>query len=159
MSSKLNIDELDLKIIDEMMHDASQSYADLGKKLFVSGGTIHVRMKKLQDAGIALGNTLNVNIKAMGYEVTAFVGVYLEKSSLYDTVAEEMKKIPEITRLNYITGQYSMFIEIVCKDIQELRFVLHDELQKIKGIERTDTFISLQESINRKVHVASALES
>ncbi|MFZ8528574.1 Lrp/AsnC ligand binding domain-containing protein, partial [Staphylococcus aureus] len=64
------------------------------------------------------------------------------------------KKIQQIVRLNYTTGNYSMFIEIVCKDIQEMRFVLHDELQKIKGIERTETFISLEESINRNVVVA-----
>ena len=64
-----------------------------------------------------------------------------------------MKKIPQIVRLNYTTGNYSMFAEIVCKDIQELRYVLHDELQKIKGIERTETFISLEESLDRNVVV------
>ena len=82
-----------------------------------------------------------------------YIGVYLEKSSLYDTVAKELKKIPQIVRLNYTTGNYSMFAEIVCKDIQELRYVLHDELQKIKGIERTETFISLEESLDRNVVV------
>ena len=49
--------------------------------------------------------------------------------------------MPEIVRLNYTTGSYSMFAEIICKDISSLRRVLHDELQKIKGIERTETFI------------------
>ncbi len=66
---------------------------------------------------------------------------------------KELKKIPEIVRLNYTTGNYSMFAEIVCKNIQQLRFVLHDELQKIKGIERTETFISLEESFARNVMV------
>jgi Lrp/AsnC family transcriptional regulator for asnA, asnC and gidA len=73
---------------------------------------------------------------------------------LYDVVAEELKKIPEIIRLNYITGNYSMFLEIVCRDINQLRFVLHDELQKIKGIDRTETFISLEEGFRRNVPVA-----
>ena len=77
---------------------------------------------------------MNVDLKQLGYDITAFVGIYLEKSSLYDTVAKELMKIPEIIRLNYITGNYSMFIEVVCKDITQLRFVLHDELQKIKGL-------------------------
>ncbi len=72
---------------------------------------------------------------------------------MYDTVAKELRKIPEIVRLNYTTGNYSMFAEIVCKDIHQLRFVLHDELQKIKGIERTETFISLEESFCRDVLV------
>jgi Lrp/AsnC family transcriptional regulator for asnA, asnC and gidA len=72
---------------------------------------------------------------------------------LYDQVAKELQKIPEIIRVNYTTGNYSMFAEIVCKDINQLKFVLHDELQKIKGIERTETFISLEESFKRNVEV------
>jgi Lrp/AsnC family transcriptional regulator, regulator for asnA, asnC and gidA len=153
MAVKLNLDKLDLQIISAMMDDAQISYADLGKKLFVSGGTIHVRIKKLQELGIVKGTRLNVDIKMLGYDMTAFIGVYLEKSSLYDNVAKELQKIPEIVRLNYTTGNYSMFIEVVCKDINELRYVLHDALQKIKGIERTETFISLEESFNRNVQV------
>ena len=154
MSTKLNLDKLDLQIISAMMDDAGISYADLGKNLSVSGGTIHVRIKKLQESGIVKGTRLNVELKELGYDITAFVGIYLEKSSLYDTVAKELKRIPEIVRLNYTTGNYSMFIEIVCRDIAQLRHVLHDELQKIKGIERTETLISLKEGFNRNVQVA-----
>ena len=154
MSVKLNLDKLDYQIIQEMMEDAEISYADLGKKLFVSGGTIHVRIKKLEELKIVKGKKLSVDLKALGYDVIAFIGIYLEKSSLYDSVAKELKKVQQIVRLNYTTGNYSMFAEIVCKDIQELRFVLHDELQKIKGIERTETFISLEESLVRNVVVA-----
>lgn len=153
MSTKLNLDKLDLQIIQEMVENAEISYAELGKKLFVSGGTIHVRIKKLQESGIVKGTRLAVDLKLLGYDVIAFIGIYLEKSSLYDTVAKELRKIPEIVRLNYTTGNYSMFAEIACRDINKLRFVLHDELQKIRGIERTETFISLEESFNRNVQV------
>ena len=104
MAGKLNLDKLDLQIIHAMMEDAGISYADLGKKLFVSGGTIHVRIKKLQEMGIVKGTKLNVDLKLLGYDITAFVGIFLEKSSLYDVVAEDLKKIPEIIRLNYTTG-------------------------------------------------------
>ncbi len=151
MANKLNFDKLDSQIINVMMNDAEISYAELGKKLFVSAGTIHVRIKKLQELNIITGTRMTINTKLLGYDCTAFVGIYLEKSSLYDTVATELEKIPEIVRLNYITGNYSMFIEIICTDISQLRKVLHDDLQNIKGIERTETFISLQEGFNRKV--------
>lgn len=153
MSAKLNLDKLDLQIIQAMMEDAEISYADLGKKLFVSGGTIHVRIKKLEEQKVVKGKKLSVDLKLLGYDVIAFIGIYLEKSSLYDSVARELRKIPQIVRLNYTTGNYSMFAEIVCKDILQLRFVLHDELQKIKGIERTETFISLEESFSRHIEV------
>ena len=153
MASKLNLDKLDLQIIHHMMENAEISYADLGKKLFVSGGTIHVRIKKLQEAGVVKGTRLKADLKQLGYDVIAFIGIYLKESSLYDTVAKDLQKIPEIVRLNYTTGNYSMFAEIVCKDIAELRHVLHDELQKVKGIERTETLISLEESLNRSVKI------
>ena len=153
MAAKFNIDKLDLQIIQEMLENADTPYAELGKKLFVSGGTIHVRIKKLEEFGIVKGKRLKVNLKKLGYDITAFVGIFLEKSSMYDQVAKELEKIPEIVRLNYTTGNYSMYIEVVCKDINQLKMVLHDGLQKIKGIERTETLISLTESFNRNVRV------
>ena len=157
INPKLNIDKsidkLDLQIIQAMMQDAEASYADLGKQFFVSGGTIHVRIKKLEELGIVQGKRLAVDLKVLGYDIIAFIGLYLEKSSLYDTVALALKNIPQVVRVNYTTGNYSMFVEIVCKDIQQLRFVLHDELQKIKGIERTETLISLEESFSRNVKI------
>lgn len=156
MATKLNLDKLDLQIIHEMLKNADISYAELGKKLYVSGGTIHVRIKKLEEYKIVKGKQLDVDLKLLGYDITAFVGIYLEKSSLYDNVAKELEAIPEIIRLSYITGNYSMFLEIVCKDINQLRAVLHDELQKIKGIERTETFISLEDGFCRNVQVAPA---
>ena len=155
MAAQLNIDKLDLQIIQAMMLNADVSYANLGKKLFVSGGTIHVRIKKLQQLNVINGTKLQVDHKLLGYDVIAFIGIYLEKSSLYDSVAKELKKIPQIVRLNYTTGNYSMFAEVVCKDIAELKLFLHDELQKIKGIERTDTIISLEESFVRDVQMAA----
>jgi len=148
-----NLDKLDLQIIQVMMQDAEVSYADLGKQFFVSGGTIHVRIKKLEELGIVQGKRLAVDLKVLGYDIIAFIGIYLEKSSMYDTVVTALKHIPQVVRVNYTTGNYSMFVEIVCKDIQQLRFVLHDELQKIKGIERTETLISLEESFSRNVKI------
>lgn len=157
ITSKLNIDKsldkLDLQIIQAMMQDAEVSYADLGKQFFVSGGTIHVRIKKLEELGIVQGKRLAVDLKVLGYDIIAFIGIYLEKSSMYDNVAQALKSIPQVVRVNYTTGNYSMFVEIVCKDIQQLRYVLHDELQNIKGIDRTETLISLEESFSRNVRI------
>jgi Lrp/AsnC family transcriptional regulator for asnA, asnC and gidA len=91
MNPRLNFDKLDYQIINEMMETAEISYADLGKKLFVSGGTIHVRIKKLQEMGIVRGTKLSVDVKAMGYDVIAFIGIYLEKSSMYDSVSKNLE--------------------------------------------------------------------
>ncbi len=153
MAAKLNLDKLDLQIIHHMMENAETSYADLGKKLFVSGGTIHVRIKKLQEAGVVKGTRLKADLKKLGYDVIAFIGIYLKESSLYDAVAKELFKIPEIVRLNYTTGNYSMFAEIVCMDIALFGHVLLEQLQNVLGIERTETLISLVECFKRNVKI------
>ena len=158
MAAKINLDKLDLQIIHEMLNNEEVPYAELGKKLFVSGGTIHVRIKKLEELGVVKGKRIKVDLKQLGYEITAFVGIFLEKNSLYKSVAKELENIPEIVRLNYTTGNYSMFIEIVCKDMNELRSILQNDLQNIKGIERTESFISLDEGLNRNVQIAPTEE-
>ena len=134
MEQKLNFDKLDSQIINSLLQNADLTYADLGKQLFVSAGTIHVRMKKLEELGIVKGKVLDLNYNMLGYDVIAFIGIYLEKSNLYDSVAQQLNKINEIVRLNYTTGNYSMFAEIVCKDIKQLRMVLHDKLQNLSLI-------------------------
>ena len=151
---KPNLDKLDLQIIQNMLLDNSISYAELGKKLFVSGGTIHVRIKKMEKEGIVKGSKINIDFNALGFDVTAFIGIFLKESSLYDNVAAQLNKIPEIVRLNYTTGNYSMFVEIRCRDIHQLRDVLHEKLQKVSGIERTETIISLEESFKRDVIIS-----
>ncbi len=147
------IDKLDRQILALLMYDADQSYTEIAKKLFVSGGTIHVRMKKLRELGIVRGANLVIDYSRLGYDVCAFLGIYLDKSSLYDDVAEQLKDIPEVVEAHYTTGLYSIFAKIYCRDTRHLREVLHDKIQKISGIQRTETFISLQESIQRPVNV------
>ena len=152
MAGKLNIDKLDLQIIQEMVEHADTPYAELGKKLFVSAGTIHVRIKKMQEAKIITGTQMKIDLKKLGFGLTTFVGVFLEKSSLYDVVAKELEKIPEIVRLNYTTGNYTIFLKVLCKDNDHLMEILN-KIQKLKGVTRTETFISLEQSISRQLKV------
>jgi len=153
MSKANEIDKLDKQILSILMRNAKKAYTEIAKSLFVSGGTIHVRMKKLEDSGIVKGYNLAIDHSKLGYDVSAFLGIYLDKSSLYDDVAQELEAIPEIVGAHYTTGLYNIFAKIICRDTTHLREVLHDKIQKIPGIQRTETFISLQESINRPIKI------
>ncbi len=153
MSKHVDIDKLDKQILSMLMRNAKQAYTEIAKQLHVSGGTIHVRMKKLEDAGVVKGYNLAIDYGKLGYDVCAFLGIYLDKSSLYDDVAAELESIPEIVAVHYTTGLYSIFAQIICRDTAHLRDVLHDKIQKISGIQRTETFISLQESVERPIDV------
>jgi Lrp/AsnC family transcriptional regulator for asnA, asnC and gidA len=146
-------DKLDKQILSLLMRNAKMAYTEIAKKLFVSGGTIHVRMKKLEDSGIVKGYSLSVDHTRLGYDICAFLGIYLDKSSLYDEVAASLSQIPEVVDAHYTTGLYNIFARIICRDTNHLRDVLHDKIQKIPGIQRTETFISLQESISRPINI------
>jgi len=149
MSKNYEIDNVDLKILNILMEDAKIPYTEVAKRVFVSGGTVHVRMKKLEEMGIVTGTTLKMDYSKLGFDVTCFMGIYLLKSSLYDSVVNNLKEIPEIVKVHYTTGNYNIFIKIHCKDTRHLKDVLHDKIQKVEGIERTETFISLEESLDR----------
>ena len=149
MALHSEIDSIDLKILTELIEDASLPYTEIAKKIGVSGGTIHVRMKKMEDLGIVKGSHLEINYTRLGYDITAFLGIYLDKSEFYDKAVDDLRKIPEVVNVHYTTGNYSMFVKIICRDTQHLREVLHDKIQKVYGIQRTETSISLEESINR----------
>ena len=149
MSKNYEIDNVDLKILNILMEDAKIPYTEVAKRVFVSGGTVHVRMKKLEEMGIVTSTTLKMDYSKLGFDVTCFMGIYLLKSSLYDSVVNNLKEIPEIVKVHYTTGNYNIFIKIHCKDTRHLKDVLHDKIQKVEGIERTETFISLEESLNR----------
>ena len=123
----------------------------MAKRVFVSGGTVHVRMRKMEEIGIVNGTTLKMDYSKMGYDITAFLGIYLEKSSLYDAVIKRLYNIPEVVKIHYTTGNYNVFIKLHCKDTNHLKDVLHDKIQQIEGIERTETIISLEESLNRHI--------
>ncbi len=151
MNKNYDIDNVDLKILALLTEDAKMPYTEVAKKVFVSGGTVHVRMRKMEEMGIVKGTTLKMDYSKLGYDITAFLGIYLEKSSLYDDVIKRLRLIPEVVKIHYTTGNYNIFIKLHCKDTNHLKDVLHDKIQQIEGIERTETIISLEESLNRHI--------
>lgn len=148
------IDKTDLKILEILVQDAKRPYSEVAKRAHVSVGTVHVRMNKLEEAGVVEKTTLKINYERLGFDITAFIGIYLQKSALYDQVLAKLRNIPEITSIHYTTGNYSMFVKIHCRDTNHLKEVLHDKMQQVEGIERTETMISLEESLNRNLELS-----
>ena len=153
MAKNYQVDNVDLKILEILRDDAKKPFTEVAKKVHVSQGTVHVRMNKMEEAGIVEKTTLKINYAKLGFDITAFIGIYLEKSALYDKVVARLKEIPEITSIHYTTGNYSMFVKIHCRDTNHLKEVLHDKMQQVEGIERTETMISLEESLDRNLNL------
>lgn len=148
---KIELDSLDKGIINLLQENSKMPYAEMGKKLHASAGTIHGRIKKMERLGVIQKMDVDINYNLLGFDIICFVGIYLNKSSMYDKALKELHKIDEIVDLHYTTGQYSMFAKLILKDTNHLRIVLHDKIQKIEGIQRTETLLSLKQSIHRKM--------
>jgi len=148
------IDNLDKDILSILMKDGRTPYTEIGKKLFCSAATVHVRMKKLERLGVVKKQQLIINYKAIGYDIAAFLGIFLTSSSMYEKVANELNKIPEMVGLHYTTGAYSMFAKIICRDTDHLMEVLHSKIQCVTGIQRTETLISLKENLDRPLKIS-----
>ena len=151
MESNYQIDNIDRGILSELMINAKVPYTEIAKKLIVSAGTIHVRMKKMEEAGIVKNSRLHINYELLGFDMTAFLGIYLEKGSTYTDVIKQLDLIPEIVEAHYTTGVYSIFAKIRCKNTKHMRQILNEEIQSIKGIQRTETIISLEQSIDKHI--------
>jgi len=153
MEERLQIDSLDRKIISLITKNARIAYLEVARECNVSGAAIHQRIQKLTRMGVITGSKFMIEPKKVGFKTCAYIGIFLDKASLYKEVLNELEKIPEITQCHYTTGNYSVFIKMYTRDNEHLKVILTDKLQSIPGIARTETFISLEEGFNRSIPV------
>ena len=153
IDNTLQIDSLDKKIIKLITKNARIPYLEVARECNVSGAAIHQRIQKLTNLGVISGSKFIIEPKKIGYKTCAYMGIFLDKASLYNSVMAELKKIPEVTQCHFTTGNYSVFIKIYARDNEHLKSILSDKIQLISGIARTETFISLEVGFNRSVPI------
>ena len=146
-----DIDNLDREILNILSEDGRTPYTEIAKRLLVSPGTIHVRMRRLEDLGIAKKTVLEVDLQKIGYDLSAYLGVHLEHGFDYEHVVDDLKKVPEVAEAYYTTGGYGVFVKIYCMNTRHLYDVLNHKIQTIPGIQGTETLICLEESIKRHI--------
>jgi Lrp/AsnC family transcriptional regulator for asnA, asnC and gidA len=153
MRNSFQIDSLDRKILYILIKDARIPFLEVARECGVSGAAIHQRVQRLIRLGIISGSQFILEPKKLGYHTCAYVGIFLDNAGLFNEVSSNLVKIPEIVQCHYTTGQYAMFVKVYAKDNEHLRKVLADKIQAIKGISRTETFISLDVLVDRQLPV------
>jgi Lrp/AsnC family transcriptional regulator for asnA, asnC and gidA len=149
----LKIDGTDKKILIELTSNSRTPILEISRKIGISGAAIHQRIRKLNDSGLISGQHLKLNPKALGYTTLAFIGVYFDKAERNSQAIREMKKIPEILECHYTTGNWSVLIKVLCKNNEHLMTLLNKQIQSINGVSRTETFISLEQQIDRQISI------
>ena len=147
------IDGIDKKILRALMADARTPILEIARNVGISGAAIHQRLKKLEKSGLLSGSKFIINPKILGYTTMAFIGVFLDKAVSNPEAVKQLKKIPEVLECHYTTGNWSVFIKVLCKDNEHLMQVLNKDIQSITGVSRTETFISLDQQIDRQIKI------
>ena len=151
-AENFQIDTLDRKILGIIKTNARTPFLEVGRACDVSGAAVHQRVQRLLKEGVITGAEFILDPKKVGYFTCAYLGVFLEKASMFKDAVRRLEMIPEIVECHYTTGNYSIFVKIYAKNNEHLRNILTD-LQSISGISRTETFISLEESFRRQLPV------
>ena len=151
-NSEYHLVKIDKDIIYMLMDNAKTSLAHISKNVGISTTAVHQRIKKLEQAGVIENSISFLNPRKIGYKVVSYIGVFLEQPSHYHDAIKALKEVNEIVEAHYTTGNYTIFLKVLCRDNDHLMEILN-KLQKLKGVTRTETFISLEQSINRQLKV------
>ena len=152
-NGSIKIDGIDKEILRFLMADAKKTILEIAKNIGISGASVHQRLRKLEASGVIIGSKFIVNAKALDYNTMAYIGIYLDKAMSNPSAVSALKKIPEVLECHYTTGNWSILIKVLCKDNEHLMRLLNKEIQQIKGVSRTETFISLDQQIDRQIGI------
>jgi len=147
--AKFKLDEIDHQILDMLIDNTRTPFTDIAKKLLISAGTVHVRVKKMEEAEIIKGSSLTLDYIKLDYSFIAYVGIFLEKTHQTKFVLQRLRDIPNITVAHITTGKFNIFCKIRAKDTKHAKDIIFN-IDDIDGVSRTETMISLEESINDK---------
>ena len=145
------VDGIDKIIIKNLLQDARTPIQVIASVAGISGAAVHQRLKKLEKAKVISGSQIILNPKILGFKTVAFIGVYLDKAIRNPEAVKQLKNIPEVIECHYTTGNWSIFAKLLCRDNEHLMELLNKNIQSVEGVSRTETFISLEEQINRQV--------
>jgi len=147
--ARFRLDEVDHQILDILIDNTRTPFTDIAKKLSISAGTVHVRVKKMEEAGIITGSSLTLDYNKLGYAFIAYVGVFLNKTSQTKFVLERINEIPFVTVAHVTTGKFNVFCKVRAKNTEHAKQIIF-MLDDIEGVYRTETMISMEESLNDK---------
>ncbi len=147
------IDQLDRKILQIITQNARMPFKDVAEICGVSRAAIHQRVQRLIDIDVITGSGYTVNPKMLGFQMCAYIGITLERGSMYKEVVKELENIPEIVESQYTLGSYTILIKVYAKNDEHLMELLNGKIQEIPGVATTETLTSLDQRIKRTIPI------
>jgi Lrp/AsnC family transcriptional regulator, leucine-responsive regulatory protein len=135
------MDSLDLALVGELMKKGRASWADLAQKVGLSSPGVMDRIRRLEEKKIIRGYRAVISPEALGWELTAFVSVTLEKPSQRVAFLKRVKSFPEIQECHHIAGDHDYLLKIRCAHTRHLDQIISLGLKSLTGGMKTHTSI------------------
>lgn len=152
MNISLQLDDLDIQIIKILLKDCRTSYLEIARLCNVSGSTVHVRMKKIEELGLIKGSKLLVNYSLLGYDICCFICLKIDNPYYYNSVLEQVKSIKEVVELYFTVGDFSILMKVICKNIETLNNLVTNELSSLEGVSNFTISVSTSQQISREIN-------
>jgi DNA-binding Lrp family transcriptional regulator len=135
------IDEKDKKILSSLLIDGRSSYADIGKNVGLTRQTVYSRIKSLKKKGYIKKFSTKLDLKKLNLKLKAYILLKAStKKELRKEAEKKLKRIPQISQMNYLYGQFDILLEVIVRDIDELTSLLK-RLHEMQVVEKTETLM------------------
>lgn len=152
------IDDLDMKILAELIKDANISVPRMSKKINVNSSVVYSRIKRLAKRGLIKKFTIVVNEEALGFNVKAIIGLSMD-SKLRDNVLAELFKVSEVREIAEVTGRFDVLVTIAARALDEMHRLISDKIGRIEGVQKTETFVEMKKTIREPQYSTQPMQA
>ena len=158
------LDEINLRIIDILIRDASRPFVEIAKELQISDATVHMRVRRLVAAGIIRKFTIATDNILLGYDHLAFMGINIRDGSA-DDITHHLSKLEEVLEIHEMHGRFDFLLKIRARSLEEMRDIVVNKIRNLSQIKdaelmtvlktvKEEQSVSLKKDISSKVGAA-----
>ena len=138
----MELDETDRSILRILQEDARTPFSEVARRIDMSSATVHDRVNRMEEAGVIEGYHASIDLKSVGYGVSAFVGLRVEQGREEDAL-ERLREIDGVREIHLTTGEWDVMLKVVASDTDSLRELMFDRVAEMEGFSRSQTMIIL----------------
>ena len=142
------LDPTDLAILDELQANCKQPLAEIGSVVGLGASAVMERIHKLEASGVIRGYAALLDARAIGQDVTAFIGVTLGSPREASALAEAIEELPNVLECHHVTGGYTMLLKAKTRNTATLERLI-DAIREMEGVSGTETMVVLSTQTER----------
>mgnify|MGYP003836116127 CR=1 FL=1 len=140
--ARMELDETDRAILRILQEDARTPFSEVARRIDMSSATVHDRVNRMEEAGVIEGYHASIDPKAVGYGVSAFVGLRVEQGREEDAL-DRLREIDGVREIHLTTGEWDVMLKVVAADTDSLRELMFERVAEMDGFSRSQTMIIL----------------